>query len=236
MEAGETLFLSTLTFVGGHFILSSIPVRRAIINSLGNNGFRILYSVFGLATFILMLMSYGDALYEPIWEPPMILRPVSALLMLIACIFMLSGWTTKSVTNMGGEKILEDEDPNAAIPKGILTVTRHPLLNGFAFWAIAHLLSNGDLATMILIGGLLILSVGGMYHIDHRRSITNRGSWGSFVLTTSILPFLAAVQGRIKVDWKGIGYWRPLGGIILFIMLLFAHPYIAGVDLIPHSG
>lgn len=236
MEAGETLFLSTLTFVGGHFILSSISVRNAIISSLSNNGFRILYTVFALATFILMLISYGDAFYEPIWEPPMILRPVSALLMLLACIFLFCGWTTKSTTMMGGEKILSDENPKAAIPTGIITVTRHPMLVSFTLWAIAHLLSNGDLATMILVGGMLILSVGGMFHIDHRRSITNSGQWGSIVLTTSSFPFLAAIQGRIKVNWKGIGVWRLLGGIILFAILLFAHPYIAGVDLLPHSG
>jgi uncharacterized membrane protein len=33
---------------------------------------------------------------------------------------------------------------------------RHPQLTGFSLWAVAHLLVNGDLASIILFGGLLV--------------------------------------------------------------------------------
>lgn len=36
---------------------------------------------------------------------------------------------------------------------------RHPQLTGFSLWAVAHLLVNGDLASVILFGGLLAWAV-----------------------------------------------------------------------------
>jgi uncharacterized membrane protein len=53
-------------------------------------------------------------------------------------------------------------------------------------------------------------------------------------MTTSILPFLAVVQGRTRLDLAGIGWWRPGLGLLVWIALYGAHPYYAGVW--PHPG
>ena len=41
----------------------------------------------------------------------------------------------------------------------VLNGLRHPMLTGFKIWAAAHLLVNGDLASLILFGGLLAWAV-----------------------------------------------------------------------------
>ena len=51
--------------------------------------------------------------------------------------------------------------------------------------------------------------------------------------STSVLPFAAILSGRTALDWKGIGWQRLLGGLALYAVLLFAHPWIAGVALVP---
>jgi uncharacterized membrane protein len=112
-------------------------------------------------------------------------------------------------------------------------VTRHPFLWGTALWAASHLAANGDTASMIVMGGILALSLGGMKHIDLRREATLGAAWGPVALTTSTLPFAALATGRTTMDWKGIGWWRPALALALYAALLYLHPWIAGVGAWP---
>ena len=40
----QALLVAVALFVGGHFVLSSVPVREGLIKALGINGFRLIYS------------------------------------------------------------------------------------------------------------------------------------------------------------------------------------------------
>lgn len=226
------LILSTAFFVGAHMVLSSLPVRQVLIGRLGEKGHRGLYTVAVGAAMVWMLFSYGDAqgLGPQLWYPPPALAMVPVILMPIATILLVCSLTTRNPTAVGGDRIAREPKPVS----GIMTVTRHPMMVGVAIWAVAHLLSNGDAASAILFGGLLFLAVGGMLHIDHRRAVTLGGDWGPIALTTGIIPFSAAIQGRTSVDWAGIGLWRPAAGLGLYAALLFGHPWIAGVSVLPH--
>ena len=57
-----------------------------------------------------------------------------ACILAIACV---SAWNLMSV----GSEELSPEDAKAS---GMVTVTRHPLMLGFATWALAHIAPNGD--------------------------------------------------------------------------------------------
>ena len=52
-------------------------------------------------------------------------------------------------------------------------------------------------------------------------------------LTTSVVPFLACMQGRTKIDWEGIGLTRLAMGIALYALLLMAHEWAIGVSPMP---
>lgn len=214
-------------FVLGHFVLSSLPVRHGIIGIVGENAFRGLYSVGAVASLVWAGFAYGAAPFEPLWDPPAWARHVTYLCVLAACLFVVIGVTTKNPTSVGGEKFADDPAPAS----GILTVTRHPFLIGTTLWSIGHLFANGDAASVILFGGILVLSIGGMLHIDHRRRIAMGSAWGPIALSTSVVPFLALVQGRSKLDLKGIGLPRIAGGLAVFAALAYGHTWIAGVPL-----
>jgi len=231
MLSGLTdLVAATVAFVLGHLLLSSQPLRTPLIERLGERGFRALYSVFVLAAFVWMLLAYRDAPVVDLWLPPAWTRWVAVALMPLAVFLVVGGLTSPSPTLVGGDKAIDRQSPRAA--QGFLTVSRHCFLNGVALWAILHLLANGDAATAILAGGILVLSVAGQWHIDYRRQATLGAAWGPIQLTTSRLPFLAALQGRTAIDWRGLSWWRPLLALALYAALLFEHRHIVGVPVI----
>ena len=223
----EALLAATACFVFGHFVLSSLTVRRGIVRAVGDGPFRGLYSLIMAASLTWTGFAYGAAPFEAVWDPPEGMRHLTYLLVLIACFLVVTGVTTKSPTAVGGEKLADDPAPLS----GILTITRHPFLVGISLWAISHLLVNGDLASIILFGGLLILCVGGIAHIDYRRRDAMGAAWGPVALSTSAFPFLAIVQGRTKLDLKGIGLARVAAALAVYAALAYGHPWIAGVPL-----
>lgn len=221
-------------FVGGHFALSSLPVRRALTDRLGDGAFRGLYSLLAAGSLVWVGIAYGDARSDSqiLWAGPPALAMIPLAVLPISCILLVCSITSRNPTAIGGgERSAADPKPLS----GIVTVTRHPMLVGFALWAAAHIPVNGDAASLVLFGGILLLCVGGMLHIDHRRRVTLGAGWGPIALTTGVVPFLAALQGRTKVDWGGIGPWRVAAGLALFVALLYGHPWIAGVPILPHG-
>ncbi len=229
----DSLIAATALFVAGHFLLSSHPLRRPLVNALGEQVFLGGYAVVALAAFVWMLAAYGAAPYLAVWSPPPVSRWVPLALMPLACILVVSGLTTRSLTAVGGVQAVVAGGPGSAAP-GIVSITRHPALWGFALWAVSHLAVRGDAANMVLMGGILALSLGGMVHIDQRREAALGSDWGPTKMTTGLIPFAAILSGRTSLDWKGIGWQRPLAGLAVFAILLFAHPWIAGVAVMPH--
>lgn len=224
----EALLAATGAFVLGHFILSSLPVRTALAGSIGEGPFRIVYSVLAGVSLFWTISAFGAAPYIDVWYPPPGLRHVTFLLVLIGAFFLVVGVTTKSPTAVGGDRIAKDPQPTV----GILTVTRHPFLIGVIFWAVGHLLANGDLASIILFGGMLVLAVGGIAHIDMRRRHSLGAAWGPIALSTSVVPFLAVIQGRTRLDWRGIGLPRVVLAIAVYVALAYGHRWFAGVPLV----
>jgi len=82
------------------------------------------------------------------------------------------------------------------LARGIVRITRHPFLWGVALWALVHLIVNGDLASFILFGSLLLLALGGTVAIDAKRRRKFAGGWAQFAQTTSSVPFAAILSGR----------------------------------------
>ena len=228
----DSLLAAMAVFVGSHFILSSKPVRRPLVRALGEQAFRLAYSLVAVVALAWMLAAYGAAPYLAVWEPPPVLRWVPLLVMPVSCLLVVCGLTTRSLTAVGGDRGAGTVDPRSAAP-GIVSITRHPALWGFALWAVSHLAVRGDAASMILMGGILVLALGGMAHIDQRREDTLGGGWGPTKMSTSLVPFAAVLSRRTPLDWQGIGWQRPLAALALFFVLLYAHPWIAGVPVVP---
>jgi uncharacterized membrane protein len=116
-----------------HLFKRLAPGPRA---GLGDAG-KALVTVGVLAGVVLMVMGYRGVEQIDLWYPPAFLTHVNNLLMLFAVyLYAASGMKTR-----------------------ITRVIRHPQLTAVKTWAVAHLLVNGDLASVILFGGLLAWAV-----------------------------------------------------------------------------
>lgn len=225
----EHLLAATAAFVGAHFVLSSVPVRGPLVRGLGERLFLTFYSVVITVLFVWMVLAYGDAPFEELWRDVAVFEWLPAVVMPVALFFAVCGLTTPNPTMAGSDALTAGRDPT----QGIMRITRHPFLNGVALWALVHLLANGDTASLILFGGLLILSVGGMSHIDRKKEAQHEAAWGPVMLTTSAIPFLALFQNRAVFDWDGIGWWRVAATVVIYVLLLWAHPQVLGVAAWP---
>ena len=229
----DSLIAATAVFVAAHFLLSSRPLRGPLVKAFGEGGFRAVYSLGAIGAFVWMVKAYGAAPAIEVWAPPAVLHWVPLLAMPVASILLVAALTTPSLTRIGGEGSIPAGGPQDPAP-GIVSITRHPGLWAFALWALSHLAANGDAATMVLMAGILALSLGGMAHIDLRREEALGSAWGPTKMTTGVVPFAAILSGRTSLDWRGIGWQRPLGGLVLYAVLLYAHPWIAGVAVVPN--
>lgn len=224
----QALFAATILFVGGHFILSSAAVRPVLVARVGERAFLGLYSVVVLVAFVWIVVAYRGAPIVELWPQVPALRLVVTLVLPFAFILAVAGVTTPSATGGAGREAAEP--PPAT---GVMRITRHPFLWGATLWAACHVLVNGDAAGVILFGGMLVLSLGGMWHIDRKRERQYGSAWGPIALTTSVIPFAAIASGRSQMDWDGIGWWRPSIGIVIYFALQYAHGWIFGVSALP---
>ncbi|WP_420405463.1 NnrU family protein [Nisaea sp.] len=225
----DALFAAVVAFVGGHFLLGWPSIRALLIEQIGANRFRAIFSLAAIVAMVWMVMAYGAAPYLPVWEPPLWTRWIPNIVMPVACVLLVCGYNPFSPTAMMAEE--DFEDPH--LVRGILTVTRHPVMWAIGLWALAHLTVRGDAASMMLFGGLAILAFAGMIKIDAKKRAEYGAKWAPFELSTSVIPFRAILEGRCKLDWNGIGWLRLGGGLLLWAGLHGAHPWIAGVSAVP---
>ena len=127
------LILGVLLWSGAHLFKRLAPEARANMGDKGKG----LVALALLVSVVLMVIGYRAADHILVYEPPYFLRHLNNLLMLFALYF----------TSPGPSK------------GALFYKMRHPMLTGFKIWAAAHLLVNGDLASLILFGGLLAWAV-----------------------------------------------------------------------------
>lgn len=221
------LLAAQAAFTGGHFALSHPPVRARLVAMLGERGFTAAYSVLMIAALAWLVAAYRAAPFTALWDLGVAGRVVPAALMPLALVFAVLGVTSRNVTAIGGERHW-----NAPI-RGVGTITRHPFLWGTGLWSLAHLAANGDAASLVLFGGVAILSFAGMRAIDHKRALKLGDAWAGIASRTSLVPFAAALAGRTAIDWGGIGWVRPVIGVVLYVALMHAHAQLFGASALP---
>ena len=221
-----SLMVAMAGFVGGHFLLSHPSVRAQLVNAMGEKAFLAVYSVISVVFLAWAVAAYRGAPLVFVFDLGPFGHRLPLVIMPAALMLAVAGLTTRSATAVGGEKLLAAR----ATPGGIFTITRHPFLWGTGLWALAHLAANGDASSIVFFGGMAVLSFGGMMAIDHKRSVSADDAWRTYSSRTSLLPFGAALGGRIRVDWRGIGWIRVAVAIALYFAIAHGHRWLFGVQ------
>ncbi len=222
MNPMTKLLIATAAFLATHY-LSSTPLRPRLINSMGNNGYLVLYSAAAVATLVAMIFAYYRAPFVGFWHVPA-LRFVPLAVMPVAMVLIAASLTTRNPTLVGQERLLKADDP----AHGILRITRHPMMWGVALWAAAHVLARGDAASLVFFGGFLALALSGTVLIERRKQLALGADWQRFAAVTSNTPFAAIAAGRNRFSAREIGWARLLAGLALYALVLWLHPMVFG--------
>lgn len=134
------LTLGVILWAAAHYFKRVAPDARARMGAKGKG----LIAVAIVVSLLLMIFGYRGAEFIPLWTPPNWTVHLNNLLMVVALfIYGMSATTGRLRGKM-----------------------RHPQLTAVKIWAVAHLLVNGDLASVILFGGLLAWAVGSVILIN----------------------------------------------------------------------
>ena len=112
---------------------------------------------------------------------------------------------------------------------GIIRITRHPQMVGQVIWCIAHTLWIGTTFSMVTSIGLVAHHLFAVWHGDRRLESRYGDVFLKVKDRTSVVPFLAIVQGRQTL--KLGEFLKPAyAGIALFVGLLWwGHPWLMEV-------
>lgn len=179
------LILGVALFWGAHLFPRLASERRAAMGDKGKG----LVAGLLLLSVILMIWGYISADGPVWWGRSAPLVGINNLLVLAGFyLFAAAGMKTRVTASI-----------------------RHPQLVGFSLWAVAHLLVNGDLPSLILFGGLLLWAIVEI-------SILNRAAaWtppaGPFPLRKELMAIAGAilVTAVIAIIHGWIGP-QPFGG------------------------
>ncbi len=223
-----SLAIAGVAFCGSHTLLSSTRLRGSLRDQLGEQGFLFVYSLTALATFAWFAVAYARAPTIRPWPTQTWMVLVPVLVMPLATILLVAGYTTANPTAVGMERAARADDP----APGILRVTRHPVMWAVGLWALSHLIANGDLASVWFFGLIAALALGGTVLIDRKKRLALGSHWQRLASVTSNLPFAALAAGRTRLRWRDIGVLRPVAGLLLYAVLYLAHPIFAGVPVV----
>jgi uncharacterized membrane protein len=144
------LALGLIVFLAPHTLTALRGPRQRVVNRLGLAAYKIGYSVISLIGIVLIV--YGFGLYRAtgwieVWHPPGWTRHATVALMWPAIICLVAAY----------------------VPGDLKRVLKHPFLVGVKLWAFAHLISNGDLGSILLFGAILAWAVFDRISLKRRR-------------------------------------------------------------------
>jgi uncharacterized membrane protein len=128
----------------------AVDSRRQMLERLGGNPYRGLFSLVIVASLLLMVLGWRQIVPAMLYSPPAWGRHAAALLVLIAFVLFFA----------------------ARVPSNLKRWIRHPQLTGVATWAFAHLLANGEDRSVLLFGVMLVWALLAMVLINRRE-----GDW-----------------------------------------------------------
>lgn len=224
------MLLAAVLFLGTHLGISSTTLRGRLVAMLGETGYLVAYSLVAAITLAYLIWMYGALpRYDYFWMPAPSLYLVPKIVMPVAMILLLGGFMTKNPTAVGMEGSLRGADPEQ-LTRGLTRITRHPFQWAVVLWAVSHLAANGDRVSVVFFGTFLVLGLAGGRLIDRKKAESLGEDWRPFERVTSNVPFAAILAGRNRLALKE-QIAPVIVGLIGYVVVYWAHPWIAGVRL-----
>jgi len=185
------LGVAVAAFVGSHFVLSH-ALRRALINSIGQAGFRAIYSVVALALLIVILLGYHMSPSGPmLWTSDNLALQIG---------FAVVGYfaVTLFVASLFGNPGLVGANLNGLstrAPDGVYLITRHPMMFAIAIWCVAQVALVPSPRNAIPCAGFVVLAIVGARMQDRKNAALSGREWTLWMTRTPFWPDLRHIGG-----------------------------------------
>ncbi|MFD1195617.1 NnrU family protein [Seohaeicola saemankumensis] len=174
------LTLGVILWAAAHFFKRLAPGLRA---PMGDRGKAVVAAAI-VASLLMMIFGYRGADFIHVWAPPTWTVHLNNLMMLVA-VFVYGMSATKG--RLRGKM-------------------RHPQLTAVKIWAVAHLLVNGDLASIILFGGMLAWAVASVILIN-RSEVWVRPAPGEAKKDILLVVITLVLFGVMTAIHAWLGVW-----------------------------
>jgi uncharacterized membrane protein len=209
------LFLSAIAFVGTHFLLSH-PLRGPLARRMGERAFQGVYSLVALLLFGAMIYYYGaiGRETEHLWDLGEAGWIFATLLMWFGTILFVGSFVKNPA--LPGARLERGRKPD-----GVFAITRHPMMWGFASWAITHLIVVATPKALVFDGAILLLALAGSAGQDAKKAKAMGERWHEWAAHTAFIPFARGVANP--------GMVALVGGTLLFFAATWAHGAIGAM-------
>ncbi|RXZ64609.1 NnrU family protein [Pelagerythrobacter rhizovicinus] len=214
-EALLSLSAAAIAFVGTHFALSH-PLRAPLVRAVGAGPFLVIYSLVALATFVWMVLAFRAAPPADLGGSGQIGWIVATVLTLPALVLFLG--------SLRKNPALPDPRAEAMTSRaagGVFAVTRHPMMWGFALWAISHIALWWSVRTLIVAGSVLFLALVGAHMQDRKKRALMGEAWTAWEARTTYWPRWTALP---RAGWR---LW--LVALVLWLVITWSHIHAAGI-------
>jgi uncharacterized membrane protein len=194
------LILGLVLFIGTHSFTMARGPRAGMLGRFGEGPYKGIYSLLSLAGIVLIAIGFGryrSQGYIPVWDPPVWTRHLSLLLVWFAFVCLAAAY----------------------LPGRIKARLKHPMLAGVKIWALAHLIANGDLGSILLFGSFLAWAVAARISTKRRDEVVPHGGPASS-----------------PAGWRNDLLALAIGTVAYLVFAFWLHPGLIGVPVMPMRG
>ena len=219
-----------------HWLMLGLLLGFAIVHSglaalrswgeakIGPRLYRVLFALVSLPLATILIIYFINHRYDgwQLWQVQGIPGIQAAVWVLSAISFFFLYPATFNLL-----EIAAIEKPQVHLYEtGIVRISRHPQMVGQIIWCVAHTLWIGTSFTLLTSLGLIAHHLFAVWHGDHRLEKRYGEAFLSVKSRTSVIPFLAIIDGRQSLKWQE--FLRPAYlGVAAFILLLwYAQPWL----------
>jgi uncharacterized membrane protein len=215
-----SLIAANLAFAGTHVALSH-PLRAPLVRMLGEKGFLAVYSLVAFAALGWIILAFRQVGPSGVglWNGQSDLMWALASLLTLVSLALVVGANrgNPAMPGTGAEAVA------SARATGVFAITRHPMMWGFAIWAVSHILVSPTPRTIVTAGTMGVLGLLGSHLQDRKKEALLGAAWKDWEARTSFAPRLGGFAQIPLAIWLALswlhvwlayvpaGIWRWMG-------------------------
>ncbi len=180
------LILGIIIFFSIHLVPIS-PLKNILINRLGENKYKGLYSLIALVGLLIIIYGFGHADFYPVWDPLPYSREIALVLMPISMVLLAA----------------------ANVQTNIKRYIKHPMLVAILVWSFVHLIGNGDLRSIILFASFGVYA---LIDIIFSKKVLTTNNTTNYTLAKDIIVIIIGLLIYAVIVY----FHQYIAGVVIF--------------------